>query len=335
MSFYKNRNLILLILCVFFFIFGFFKNDPFGLFEFTYQKAPRLIDINEKNIKMIHLKQGDKIQTTFQKDKDLWLVKNLADNSVYRGNSEKIENALVDLLAVKKYHDITSSENKHIEYAVAASDFHLVFISENEQVLADVYLGKSGAAMGSSLLRLSSEKTVYSAKGNFKGQWNQNIDAFRDKKIVNFVPENIKSIQFNGEKNYSIHRKENDMWELNTLGKIIDADKSKVINLLRIITDLQGNSFFPKEANPPKSFAKIQVELSSGYIEEIEINGPIAKNSTDYVTKSHYTGNWLMIPKYRVESLLSDASHYEPGQNDAPPPQGQRPQVAPRPPKKR
>ncbi|MDH5719151.1 MAG: DUF4340 domain-containing protein [Spirochaetia bacterium] len=311
MSFAKNKNTILAAACAVLFVIGFFSNDPFGLFEYSFKKAPLMLkNINSNDIKKIEVKQGDMTRLVFESANENWSVKAPETPVPFNADSKKIKDGIEEILKIKKYHEVSSSKEKHAEYEVTADKFHIVLFSSTGKILADLFVGKSGAAFGSSLVRLASDDAVYTAKGNFKGQWNQNIDSFRDKKIVNFVKENIVSVEFHGAKSYKMVKTPQNAWELTTRKNTKPADASKVNSILNMIVSLEGDSFHQMEGNK-KPYAKMTITLSSGTQEEIFISGPM-KNDEFFMKSLYMQGSdWMSVPKYRVDSLLREASYFE------------------------
>ena len=307
----KNFNLVLAVSCLIFFLLGFGVNDPFGYFETTYENSDPLIDNLEKSeLARIEVYRKNRLQMAFIKEtpsNDSWKVKGNEDEALFPVTPSKIQENIDGLYSIKKYQEVTSNKEKFVEFKVDPDSFKLsLYKRKQKKPAVSLYLGKSGTGFNSTLVRLEKENIVYSAKGNLKSSWEQNINHFRDRSLFRLSPENVISYSIQGKQNYSVKRKGKTDWQIflpsdKEPSAPIAADQSKVDKVLEKIVKLEGSSFY-EETPPEKLYATLTMTLTSKDKLRLEISE--FTGEADYLVKSTFLPNWMQISKWKIEDII-------------------------------
>ncbi|HRP69533.1 MAG TPA: DUF4340 domain-containing protein [Turneriella sp.] len=293
----QKKNLILAATLGVIFILGFLINDPFLIFETSYEKSKPVIASRLERVKKITVLDGTS-KRTFTRTTDGWALDNAAGTGVLRADSEKIESGLKNLFEARRYQEVSSNKEKQGEYEVRDNDFQIQLDGERSEKIAHAYLGKYSPSGSSSFIRLAGENAVYAVKGFLKGDWNQDIDQYRDHSILKIAKENIKRIEVSGKNSFAL--KASDTGEL-VLDPPRATDKARVSTYASEISEFNGQKFF-REPKLPPSYGKIKITLSAGITKEIEFFGPIANQ--EFVVKSTDMNEPLTTAKSKVDNLF-------------------------------
>ena len=305
----RHFNLVLIFSCVLFFLLAFWMNDPFQYFESTYENAdPMVVGIKQAEISKIEVYKENKLQLSFIKEtpsNDSWKVKSSEDNTFSPVDPSLLTKAIDDLYSIRKHQEVTSNKEKYSEFKVDSEGFKILLHKKQQaNPTTALYLGKSGSAFNSTLVRLEDEDTVYLAKGSLKNDWEQDANHFRNKSLFRLSPDNILSYSVKGEYNYSIMRNKSDEWEINstTANTKRLADKAKVNDILEKIVKLKGNDFYEEKVYP-KQYATLSINLKSKDELLLEVAGPT--KDEDFLVKSTSLPNWMRIPKWKIEDIIT------------------------------
>ncbi|MCS6984222.1 MAG: DUF4340 domain-containing protein [Leptospiraceae bacterium] len=302
---FRNRNIVLLLVVVVLFIIGFLVNDPFLLFEQSYGRSPLLLkDVAEEDVRRIVVINKDE-RRVFTRTSSGWLLEYGGNN--YNADSKKIAENLKKLLDIRRYQKVSSSKDKFQELEVADDNFHIILEGENSKVLARLQLGKAASNYTSTLVRRFGEDDVYSAKGSLRSDWNQEVDAYREKTLLLVARPNIKEVVISGKSSFKLAQLGETGWQLSYGKKDVPADKNRVESFLNQLSELKGYRFY-KEKSPPLAY-KVVLQLQGNLTKELSIYGPLKEG--EYVASSTDNPFLLTISKYQVENYLTKPEEFE------------------------
>jgi hypothetical protein len=291
----KNANIRLTLLSIFIFLAAFLINDPFGFFESDYSSASPVID--EKiisNIQQIEILNQNQPPIGLISKDNQWYIK--SGNTEYQADNNKVNKALENLLDIRKYYEVTNSPEKYAEFEVGENDFQINIKGQSHEYT--LVLGKQGASFNTTLVRLKNEKKVFSVKGNLRGDWNQNIDYFRNKKLLRMAKENVSQVDIKGPVNYSIVNLDNT-WTINSSTGTIGTNQPRVDRLIDDLGNIEGLNFH-QGINPGSLYGNVTVHLKSNIAFKIEVR----KAGSEYLVKSDYNPYWQYISEYRIKTIF-------------------------------
>ncbi len=307
----NNVNLVLTVIATVLFVFSFWVNDPFSLFVSNYETSDPLIETASlQKIDEIILEKGGQTLLTFLKksaSSNSWFVTSPKRQGEYRADVGVIQKSFDNLMGIKKYQEVTSSKEKHAKFELDKESGLKVSFSKKgvDKPLFSILLGKAGTGFSSTLVRLIEDDSIYSAKGNLRSDWEQTIDHFRDKTILDLVPENIDSYVLNGAQNYSVIKNKLKEWEIKA-GLVpvpVLAKQDKVKNILKKICELEANSFpEPNKRLPRKKYASIEILLANKSKIDLAVFGPDSDDM--YFVKSSQRSFGVFLAKWKIDDIV-------------------------------
>ncbi len=293
----EKRNTILAAIVGVTFILGFLVNDPFLLFESSYEKSKPLLKGRSERVKKVTTTDGAN-KRIFTRTTEGWSLEQPGTSGVQRADTGKVETGLKNIFEARRYQEVSSNKEKQGEYEVRDQDFQIVLEGENGEKIAQASLGKFSGSGNASFIRLADESAVFAVKGFLKGDWNQEFDLYRDHAILRIAKENIKEIQVEGKEKFTLKADEKGVL---TLDPARATDKARITTYLADISDLSGAKFF-KEATLPASYGKIKISLTAGIVKEVEFFGPTKEQ--EFIVKSTDTAQPLTVTKSKVDALF-------------------------------
>jgi len=295
----QKKNTILAALTAGIFLLGFLVNDPFLLFEKSYEKSAPLIKSKADRVKKVTVTDttGKRI---FTRTTDGWSLEMPGSGplGVMKADTAKIETGLKNIFDARRYQEVSSNKDKQADYEVRDQDYQILLEGENGDKIAQAILGKYSGAGNASFVRLADDTSVYAVKGFLRGDWNQDADQYRDRSILKIAKENIKEIQVSGKQNFKL--KADDKGQL-VLDPQRATDKNRATTYANDLSDLTGVRFY-KEATLPPKVGKITVLLTAGVTKDIEFFGPTKEQ--EFIAKSTDAASPLTIAKSKVDALF-------------------------------
>lgn len=293
-----KKNTILAAVTAAIFLLGFLVNDPFLLFEKSYEKSSSLIKSRAERVKKITTTDASG-KRVFTRTTDGWSLEVAGGPlGVLKADANKIETGLKNIFEARRYQEVSSNKEKQADYEVRDQDFQLELEGENGDKIAHAFLGKFSGAGNASFVRLADESAVFAVKGFLRGDWNQEFDQYRDRSILKIAKENIKEIHVTGKQVFKLKADEKGSLVLEPQRA---TDKNRAATYANDLSDLAGVRFF-KETNLPPSYGKITVLLTSNVSKDIEFFGPTKEQ--EFIVRSTDSGAPLTIAKSKVEALF-------------------------------
>lgn len=293
----QKKNTILAIATGAVFLLAFLVNDPFLIFEKSYEKSKPVIGGRAERVKKITVVDGAQ-KRIFTRSTEGWSAE-LASSplGVQRADSQKIDTGLNNLFEARRYQEVSSNKEKQADYEVRDTDFQLLLEGENGDKIAQVILGKFSGAGSASFIRLADDTSVYAVKGFLKGDWNQDFDLFRDRTVLRVARENVREIRTSGKSSFALKGDEKGNF---TLDPARATDKTRVSTYLGDLAELTGVKFY-KDALPAP-YGKISVVLSANITKTLEFFGPT--KDQEFVGKSSDMPYPVSLPRSKVEALF-------------------------------
>lgn len=296
----EKKNLILAAITGGVFILAFLVNDPLLIFESSYEKSKPLVKSRAERVKKITAQDAG-MKKIFTRTTDGWSLEVQAASApagIQRADASKVDTGLKNFFEARRYQEVSSNKEKQGEYEVRAEDFQLILEGENGEKIAHAVLGKFSGAANSSFIRLADESSVYAVKGFLKGDWNQEIDQYRDRTVLRIAKENIKSVQVSGKQGFAL--KADEKGNL-ILDPVRATDKARANTYANDLSDVTGVKFYKEPALPP-FYGKISVALSAGITKDIEFYGPT--KDQEFVVRSTDAAQPLTLAKSKVDTLF-------------------------------
>lgn len=142
---------------------------------------------------------------------------------------------------------ITKNTEKHEKYEVSDQASGFILNSESGKELLNILVGKQGANFQETFVRESGEDEVYAVKASLGQYKTKSPSDFWDRTMTSFDANQINSVEFQGEFNYTL-RRNGPVWTFNDE----QVDFEKVSNMLRPLENLTASNFTEEitEANP-------------------------------------------------------------------------------------
>jgi len=294
----EKKNTILAAVVGGIFLLGFLVNDPFLLFESSYEKSKPLIGGKADNVKKITLKDATGMKV-FTRTTDGWSFEIPGSPmGMQRADVAKIEAGLKNIFEARKYQEVSSNKDKQADYEVRDQDFQILLEGENGQKIANAVLGKFSGSGNASFIRLADDSSVYAVKGFLRGDWNQDVDQYRDRSVLRIAKENIREIQVTGAQTFKLRSDEKGVLMLDPMKA---TDKARVTTYTSDLADLSGMKFFKEAALPPK-YGKILVTLGGNITKEIEFFGPT--KDQEFVARSTDAASPIVLNRAKVDALF-------------------------------
>lgn len=294
----EKKNTILAAVVGATFLLAFLVNDPFLLFESSYEKSKPLISGKVDSVKKVTLKDtsGTKI---FTRTTDGWTFE-IPGNpmGVQRADVAKIESGLKNIFEARRYQEVSSNKDKQADYEVRDQDFQILLEGENGSKVAQAVLGKFSGSGNASFIRLADDSSVYAVKGFLRGDWNQDADQYRDRSILRIAKENIREIQTTGPQTFKLRADDKGTLVLDPARA---TDKTRIATYLADLTDLSGTKFFKEAVLPPK-YGKISIGLGANLTKEVEFFGPTKEQ--EFVVRSTDAANPVVLNRSKVDALF-------------------------------
>lgn len=183
-----------------------------------------------------------------------WSV--LSEGHKYPADVNVVRNILSQLIDLKAERVAATSRDKWDQYEVSDSTGTRVILMDGKKEVADIYIGKFSYAQPpqggqqnqyqqqrgkmTSFVRVEDEKEVYAVDGFLKMSYQNDVNSYRNKSLVNVNKDDISRLVFNYPDNENFNlTKNNDHWLIE--GQI--ADSANAVGYLNKIYRLTSSNF--------------------------------------------------------------------------------------------
>ncbi len=165
----------------------------------TNYTTPDVPAVKINDIKKIKLIKGKK-EVSIEKEDDNWLV----TEKKYPADKTKV-NAMLNVIAKLSLSDLISKSRDLARYKLDP-EHRIKIIAENDSgsVIRKFCIGKTAPTFRHTFVTMDDNKDVYYANGNFRSDFDHDINGFRDKTVLSFKKNLIQQIKIEKGK----HKKE-------------------------------------------------------------------------------------------------------------------------------
>ncbi|MBE7412750.1 MAG: DUF4340 domain-containing protein [Leptospiraceae bacterium] len=259
----ENNAFVIVSLNVLFVVLVFFIKDPFGIFVFTYEKAPSFFKIKEEEIAAIKLEKdgNDKKSIEIVRENDHWIIK--TSIGVFTGDESKISNLIKSYLSAKKFTVVSSSKENSKNYGFQEEVFRVEIIGKENVSKGFLKLGSVTPRGSYTHVTFNDSSDIYLVEDNLKSPLGRleddffvNKKLFSDRIILDNMTEILVSID--GSIKYNL-KKENKNWNI-VKPPVGNASLNEVNSIITKILDLKADEI-AKENELSKIDKKSSIEI--------------------------------------------------------------------------
>ncbi len=274
----------------------------------------------------------DNLQISLSKTgNNTWEV--VGEGNRYPADQSIVKNILGQFNEMKSMRMAAKSSTKWAAYEVSDSTGTRVVLKSNKDELADLYIGKfsySQPPQGggqqqmqqqqqrgimTSFVRLANEDEVYAVDGFLKMSYQADINAYRNKSLVNVNKDDISRLQFNYPDRSITLSKEENRWMMN--GQ--PADSANTAKYLNKIYRLNSSNFVdPSTQKLGDASYKLSIE-GNNFSPVVLKAFPAADTTINFVVSSSVNpGAEFDGTKAKLyEKVFVDETAFLPGDPDA------------------
>ncbi len=225
-----------------------------------------------------------------------WVV--MSEGNKYAADMNVVKNILSQLNDITAKHVAATSKDKWDQFEVSDSTGIRVILKDGKKEVADLYIGKFSYAQPpqdaqlnpyqqqrrkmTSFVRLEDEKEVYAVDGFLKMSYQNDVNSYRNKNLVNVNKSDISRLAFKGpgNKNFNL-TKNNDQWLID--GQI--ADSASIAGYLNEIYMLTSANFVDP-STLKRSDATYSLLIEGNNFTSINLMAYPSDSTTQYVITS-------------------------------------------------
>jgi hypothetical protein len=174
------------------------------------------------------------------KEGDQWMIN--SDGKQYKANADMVNSMLSTLETLDVQSLVANNEDRWAKYEVTDSLASRVQLFDNDDMVADLYIGKfkfSQPRNMSTYVREAGEDETYRVNGFLSSTFNRKVNDLRDKTLVDDNLANWTKLMFDYPADSSfVLEKEGQKWLLD--GGI--ADSASVVNYINSVKKLDGRT---------------------------------------------------------------------------------------------
>jgi hypothetical protein len=168
----------------------------------THYQLPAVPEISKNQIDRIEIHTAKDDIVLKRKDKT-WYI----GAAEYPADAEKID-AMLNVCQKLTVTALVSESKNYLRYDLNDDKKITVKAWHGSDIIRQFDIGKPAATYRHTFVKLAQNASVYHARGDFRRKFDVTVDELRDKTILSFVPEHIRSIHISEDKNdYVLQRK--------------------------------------------------------------------------------------------------------------------------------
>ena len=148
-------------------------------------KLPEIEDIDTSKLTGIIIKNSNG-NIKFIKKGENWVL----TDKKFPADSSSVQN-MFDTLKTFKLTALVSQKKDLQRYELDEKKQVHIKLLENSKTIFEFTIGKLAPSFNHTFVMLSNDNNIYHAKGNFRGDFNQSLDDFRNKKVLEFPEKSI------------------------------------------------------------------------------------------------------------------------------------------------
>ncbi len=276
-KFLNTKTLIILLAIVLgiYFLTGMFENE-----DRTFRSELVSVDTAEITKIIITPKIGGGDEITFTKTGYEWNLQSAGKS--YKSEKASINNILIKLSNLRPERVAATENSKWKEFEVTDSTSTRVALFAGDKAQSEIYIGKfsytpppQGQGMNqqqsqgkmSTYVRLAGEDEVYVVDGFLKMDIQPNVDAYRNKTLVEANPADLTKLTFNypNNDNFTLNLV-NNKWMMNGM----EIDSTKTATYLNKLKKVNSTNFID-EAKPLSNTPTYSVKIEGNNMIPVEI----------------------------------------------------------------
>jgi hypothetical protein len=189
----------------------------------------------------------------------------------------------------------------------------VVLLGPEEKEIAHLYIGKSGPDLFSTYIRKAESDEVFLYEEHLRGQFDREVNNWRDKKIMDFNPSGVTTLRIVKEEETIVLSKDTEEnWHLEEPVSSL-AEKAEVENVLRAFSGLSAADFAAKEelseSGIDEPTYQISVELKDGQKKTLLVGN--MKGEHQYYAKNEEKKYTYLLYKSTLENLTPEVKTLE------------------------
>ena len=149
---------------------------------------PEIAKIDTAKITGLIINKG-KNPISLTKNEKTWVV----SDKKYPADSSSLEN-IFDTLKTLKLSALVSENEDLRRYDLDEENSIQVKVITGQTKAFEFTMGKTAPSFNHTFIRLTDDKNIYHATGNFRAYFDKTIEDFRDKKVMEFKKDSIKQV---------------------------------------------------------------------------------------------------------------------------------------------
>ncbi len=283
-------------------------------------RLPEMASLKRADITQIELIRPDEEPLVLERTDGHWRLQ--------PGNYPADENRVGDMLAAVTDMTLTAlvsqSEDYH-RYGLSPEAALTVTVSgEGETVLREFAVSGKPASHNHTFVRIGDDSRVYHARGRLKNVFDKTVSRLRDKTVLAFDAERVKSIEITTEGDKTVvlekqpeasaakapeggrpeeaaSRADQAGWRTSAGKK---ADGEAVRSLLETLSTLKCQRFLTKEEGVTLPEPVYRVTVNAGTSHTLSLFSPAEDDSPDYRGTSSLVDSVFALTKNRAETIM-------------------------------
>ena len=307
-----KNNLVLLIILIVFAVLVFLFENPF---QDRSRKAredagPLFSELQIDEVKKLQVKNADTTVTLINRDNEWFVV----GEEEYPADPTLVKEALEKIQRIQRINLASKKKDKHTLFEVAdGMATEVVLFGPKEKEIAHLYIGKSGPDLFSTYLRKAESDEVYLHEEHLKGQFDREINNWRDKRIFDFDAGGATALRIvKKEETIVLSKDTEENWHLEEPVSSL-AEKTEVENVLRALSSLRAADFAGNEEINESGIdaptCRISVELKDGQKKTLLVGN--TKGEHQYYAKNEEKKYLYLLYKSTLENLTPEVKALE------------------------
>ncbi len=162
----------------------------------------------------------------------------------YAANKDAVTEVIAKLKSLKAANLASRNQDKHDLFEVTdGKGINVVAYGPDDEELANLFIGKAGPDLFSTYIRKNGSNEVYLYDKYLKGDFDRQVDTWRDRTIFDFKSEEITGLTIaNKDETLTLQKNENNTWQI-VLPRECPAQSTTVTRLATSLATLRAGKF--------------------------------------------------------------------------------------------
>lgn len=273
----------------------------------VHYELPEIESINKQDISKIEIKKSDQSLTLIKKS-SRWII----DPQAYPCDNNKI-NDMIDSIANLTLTALVSESKDYKRYGLDNEQNIIVkAFNIKNQLLIEFEIGKQASTFRHTFVKIPNNIKVYQASNSFRDNFDQKIDALRDKLVMKFDKNEVTEIEVEKDKKKLHFIKKIKPVELNTGKKeewlTIDkkkANSEEIDSIFNELSKLVCSKYIEDKTKQDFSNPIYTITLKGNKLYSISIFEKIEeKESNEYPAITSESPYPFILSSYKVDNIM-------------------------------